>query len=482
MPAKNETKGKRGTSQAAGPSSVPVADCVVLYARISKDRDDESSTASQLRRMRAHCEAQGWTVVGEFVDLGKSAFKIETKRPQLDAAFRMIENGFATRLVVWKLDRLTRNARGFLDILKRLDKAGAVFASVMEPYLDTSSGFGLAITMLFTAMAEMEAENARTRIVPWHADRKTNGAVPNGPRPYGYERSRNALTVNEDEAKVLREIASRVLAGDSLREITRDLNDRGIPFGYDSEGNAKPWNHTGVKRTVTNATSAAMRRMSDGTLNPSDQWTAILDAATYAKVCAILNDPARRTSTEDQNEWRSLLAGLLTCGKCGKHAFSAKFQYDSKSGGKHAHRRYQCRECWNSIDMAQLDAFVSEQLLALLDDEAWNDMRSRGRKSDPFAMDRMRAFLSGERAKALAGTISQEEWEDTQREAHAAMAALEEAEAVEIPDVDSIRAAWPELDHGDRQLVISAVFSAITILPYRSGTTGTKRIELDIAA
>ena len=458
------------------------ADCVVLYARISKDRDDETSTASQLDRMRAHCVAQGWTVVGEFVDYGKSAFKIETKRPQLDAAFRMIEQGYATRLVVWKFDRLTRNARGFQEILKRLEKHGATFASVTEPWMNTSDAIGFAIVGLFAALAQIEAENAQMRIRPWHADRKRDGAVPNGPRPYGYDRSRNSLTVNEAEAVVVKDIASRVLAGDSLRKITADLNAAGTPFGYDSEGVAKPWNHTGVKRVVTNATTAGMRRMSDGTLNPSEQWTAILDAATYAQVCDLLNDPARRTSTDEQNATRSLLSGLLTCGKCGKHAFSAKHQYDAKSGGKHAHRRYQCRECWNSIDQPQLDEFVSTQLLALLDDEAWNDMRSRGRKSDPLAMDRMRQFLSKERAKAIAGLISEQEWDDTQAEAHAAMAALEDAEAVEIPDVDSLREAWPAMEHGDRQLVISAVFSAITILPYRSGTTGTKRIELDIAA
>lgn len=456
-----KTKAKAETEQ----------DRVVLYARISKDRDNETSTESQLRLMRQFCEVKGWTVVGEYVDYGKSAYKLEVKRPQLEAAFAMIERGFADRLLIWKLDRLTRNAKGFVAILDRLQNANGALASVHDSWLDTGEGtLASLLRSIMVHIAQMEAENAQVRIKPWHDSRKREGGTPGGPRPYGYSRSRNALTINEDEAIIVKRICADVIAGDSLRSIARRLNAEGIPTATGAD-----WNVRSVKYIATNPTIAALRK-SEGELIASKVWLPIIDRKTFDACCAILNDPSRRTNTG--NEARHLLAGLLTCGRCGSRVLRSAGQWVE---GKRIAFRYQCRECSNSIDGDALEAFVSDQLLALIDDNAWNDLRSRGRKADPFAMERMRKFLSIERAKRMAGEISEEEWADTQREAHEAIAKLEQAEAVELPDVDSLRADWSDMRVEDKQLVIAAVFRAITIQPYVSGTTGTKRIDIDIA-
>lgn len=450
---------KRTTKQT---TTDPVGDAVVLYARISKDRDDETSTQSQMRLMRQFAEVKGWTVVGEFVDYGKSAFKMEVKRPELEAAMRMLETGHASRLVVWKFDRLTRNARGFQRILERLESYGASFVSVQEPWMDTSSAIGFAIVGLFASMAQMEAENTCARITPWHAERKRTGAVPLGPRPYGYKRTKNALTIKDDEAAIVREIAQRVIAGDSLRSIQRDLNAT----------SKTAWTVRGIRYIVTNPTVAGMRKLSDGSLHQSDQWTAILDPATFTKCVDLLTDPARRVG--NGNAVRHLLPGLLTCGSCGGHAFASK-------RGANGSLRYACRKCFNSIDQESTDAFVADQLLELLDDEAWNELRSRGRKADPDAMDRMRSKLERERQKWIDDLLSDSEWDDTQRQIKDRLAAMEDAEAVQIPSVDSLRDSWSDMDVMDRRLVLTAMLESITIKPYESGTTGTKRIDLLIA-
>lgn len=55
---------------------------VVLYARVSTDRQfkKDLSIPDQLQRMRSFCDARGYTIVGEYVEEGRTA--TDDNRPQ----------------------------------------------------------------------------------------------------------------------------------------------------------------------------------------------------------------------------------------------------------------------------------------------------------------------------------------------------------------------------------------------------------------
>ena len=77
-----------------------------IYARVSTSNNGQDPTL-QTRELREYCEHRGWTVVGEYVDVGISGSK--EKRPELD---RLLVDAHRRRLdviLVWKLDRFGRS-------------------------------------------------------------------------------------------------------------------------------------------------------------------------------------------------------------------------------------------------------------------------------------------------------------------------------------------------------------------------------------
>src|SRR5215471_589424 len=78
---------------------------VAIYARVSTANNGQDPTL-QTRELREYAERRGWTVAGEYVDVGISGTK--EKRPELD---RMMADAHRRRfdaVIVWKFDRPVR--------------------------------------------------------------------------------------------------------------------------------------------------------------------------------------------------------------------------------------------------------------------------------------------------------------------------------------------------------------------------------------
>jgi DNA invertase Pin-like site-specific DNA recombinase len=77
------------------------------------------------------------------------------------------------------------------------------------------------------AFARKESDDKSRRIRRKHEELAQAGKlVGGGSRPYGFEGDRR--TIRESEALIIRECARRVLAGESVRSVCRDLNERGV--------------------------------------------------------------------------------------------------------------------------------------------------------------------------------------------------------------------------------------------------------------
>lgn len=444
---------------------------VAIYVRISKDRPNETSTKTQEDEAREYCKAQGWTVADVFTDIGKSAFDTSVKRTGLNAAMAFLKAGKANRLLVWKLDRFMRNTNEFMRYHAKIREAGAVFASVKEPWFDTATPFGMANVVLMSALAQMEAENIRMRVAPSWKRRHEQRLTPVGVAPFGYRRTgKNVLEVDEAEAEALRDVVAKFLAGATLRGLAKELNEAGHTT---AAGNA--FTHIGITRALRTPTIAALHELPDGTLLASDKWPAIIDSETYMAIRERMADPSRRAHLEGvscASKW--MLSGVLRCGRCEDARFKTKPHAEG--------RRYQCRECGNSIAAQMADDFVTAGLFDAIDQDAWEAMRSQGRKADPAATERMQAKYDRERAKYFADQISEDEWDRFQADYRAHVETLEEAEAIDIPDVDDIRQAWPTLDASSQKMVLNAAFERIVIYPVARGRSGAGRIEMRIAS
>src|SRR6185503_9007886 len=66
-------------------------------------------------------------------------------------------------VLVTKLDRLGRSTRELLDLIHRIDQAGASFKSLGDPLFDTTTSQGRLLVTMLAAIAEFERELIRER-------------------------------------------------------------------------------------------------------------------------------------------------------------------------------------------------------------------------------------------------------------------------------------------------------------------------------
>ena len=117
-------------------------------------------------------------------------------RPQLHRALSSLQPG--DQFVVWKLDRIARSLFDLLALLDRVSLAGASVRSLMEP-IDTASPYGRFTLQVLGAVAELERNIIRERIIAGQVAAIRRGVVVGG-RP-------KLLTAREENrAKRLREV------------------------------------------------------------------------------------------------------------------------------------------------------------------------------------------------------------------------------------------------------------------------------------
>jgi DNA invertase Pin-like site-specific DNA recombinase len=134
---------------------------VAIYTRVSTVEQD---TAMQEQELRQEAQRRGWQVVGAWTDHGVSG--AQERRPGLDELLDRLQHGRGIDvLFVWKLDRLARSVRQLLDITCRLTQLGVGFASLRDPHVDTTTAAGRFSLQILGAVAELERELTRERVV-----------------------------------------------------------------------------------------------------------------------------------------------------------------------------------------------------------------------------------------------------------------------------------------------------------------------------
>jgi site-specific DNA recombinase len=119
---------------------------------------------------------------------------------------------------------------------------------------------------------------------------------------------------------MVREAASRVLAGETLYAIRKDWNDRGA---LTTAG--LPWRSAGVRKMLVRGSAAGYMERRDQLLKGA--WEPILDYDTWQRVRDVLTDPRRNSRTMEQRGTHYPLTGLIYCGRCDHLMYSSIVKY-----------------------------------------------------------------------------------------------------------------------------------------------------------
>jgi DNA invertase Pin-like site-specific DNA recombinase len=149
-----------------------------IYARVSTANNGQDPTM-QTRELREYCERRGWTVAGEYVDIGISGTK--EKRPELDRLLGEAHRRRFDAVVVWRFDRFARSVSHLLRALETFKSLGIEFISLSEQ-VDTSTPTGKMVFTVLGAVAELERSLIVERVRAGLRNAKAKGKSLGRPR------------------------------------------------------------------------------------------------------------------------------------------------------------------------------------------------------------------------------------------------------------------------------------------------------------
>jgi len=214
------------------------------YVRVSTDgqAQDGVSMDAQEAKLRAWADLNGAESVTIFTDAGLSGKRADN-RPALQDALNAVGKGDA--LIVYSLSRLARSTKDTITIADALDKRGADLVSMAEK-IDTTTAAGKMVFRMLAVLSEFERDQVseRTRLALDH--KRACGEKTGGNVPYGYTLAAGRLVPDAGEQKAVALIRELHEAGNSLRQIARELEAR----GYRTKTGRTHWHPQSVKQIL----------------------------------------------------------------------------------------------------------------------------------------------------------------------------------------------------------------------------------------
>lgn len=202
----------------------------ILYLRISDLTDTSTSIPRQEKAGRGRADDLGADVIKVFKDEDKSGFHAYVNRPDWEAALAMLRERLADVLIVFKVDRATRQGiPQASEIIRIVYETGCRFISIADGIDSDNEGWEIQLT-LAAHQAHKESKNTSIRVTDLRADERDEGRWM-GSRPYGFiVTPERKLTPHPEESEIIRAVVAKLLDGQSLRSVAKWLNDQ----GYDS--------------------------------------------------------------------------------------------------------------------------------------------------------------------------------------------------------------------------------------------------------
>ncbi|MCK6086239.1 recombinase family protein [Microbacterium sp. EYE_384] len=441
----------------------------VIYARISLDRTGEGAGVD---RQESECHQLaarlGLDVSRVYVDNDISATS-GAERPQFK---RMLADRPAA-IITWAQDRLLRLSAD----LEKVITLNIPVHMVTQGTLDLATPAGRAVARTVAAWSTFETEQKGLRQLAANDQRAAKGQPTVRPG-YGYRRVDGRDVVEANEAAIIQEVASRILAGEPLRAVARDLNSRQVP----SPGGA-PWQGVTLRQLVTRPSLAGLRTHRGRVVSAFDAelHPAILERDTHDRLIALVRDPARTVSGVGRPP-QHLLSGIAICGKCGAkmRRMPGRMTTTKRGGAKRQPPAYGCPVCYGvRRKQSDVEAFVVAVLLRRLESPDALDLVGTtdpaGAAAARDAVAAIDARLSSAADAYAAGAIelSQLTRITTQlradRDAHAAAltAALPSSLPADLAG-PRVKERWATLGIEARRAVLSALLR-ITVQPSGPG-------------
>jgi site-specific DNA recombinase len=463
-----------------------------IYARISQDR---VGAGLGVARQREDCQQlvadRGWTLTGVYEDNDISAYSGKL-RPGYRQLLDDIHGGQIDAVVAWHTDRLHRSPRELEEWIDACERGNVITVTVRAGELDLATAAGRMVARMLGAAARHESEQKGER-VRRAREQAAHAGKAHGNLGYGYRRDpvSGSWQIEPDEARIVREIAARILAGEPLYAIVVDLNQRQVPTPSKA---SYGWRAPNLRHMIVAGRYCGWREWTPastrggrgrgrglGELICPGDWPAILTRDETEQLRRLLTDPSRRTGGRTV---AYLLSGILRCGRCGA-------PLNGHRDRKRQTRRYACiaqpglNRCGRlTITGTAADDYVTAALFAALADTPLPspdaDPRTRTTEDAAFAaLDNDRHRLDELATDYAEGRITRQEW----LRVRDIVAARIDTTTASLPgdrhsrvlrhlptSSAQIAAAWPTMTLDQQRTVMNAVVERIIVRPAEKST------------
>ena len=333
------------------PNSTKFINCAV-YTRVSVDERAVKQTYSTLDNQRDSAlnyiksqKSMGWKLFKSYEDSGQSGGTLN--RPALKQMIQDIKRGHIQVIVVYKIDRLTRNHKDFYTLLEIFNQTNATFVSTTQ-HFDTTSSAGRLLLHIMLEFAQFEREMAQERTYDKRLAMARKGMYCGGHVPLGYDSKKKKLFINPAEAKIVRQCFELYPQLGSMGAVSKKLNEMGYRTkkfyvkGKKASGSIK-FDKKKISNILANPLYIGKIRFTDNKSGKEyifdGEHKPIVDLKTWEGVQNILATNRDTRKTFKQNKYEMLFQGLLRCGNCG----SMMTNSSKRKGGK-VYLYYRCVE------------------------------------------------------------------------------------------------------------------------------------------
>lgn len=439
----------------------------VAYCRVSTEEQaaEGFSIDGQAQKLCDYARLHELGEVTVIADPGRSGKDLD--RAGLQQLLAMVEAGHVSHVLLWRLDRLSRNLGDLIDLADRFGRAGVALHSFTEK-IDLSSATGRMFYNILGSFAQFYREQLAENVKMGMAQAARTGKWTNRPKT-GYELVDGELVPNSD--------------ADRVREIFR-LRASGASYPQIAE-------RTGINYSTV--ASILGSRIYLGEVQLNGEW---FPGHHEPLVTLEEFEAAHRGHVPGRRRGSDLLTGRVFCGICGRRMAS-----DQNGAGRVMyrcrHRGRGCNQPRRTNRGLHRAALLGLNLLAN-DDELHEAIRAElrrtgatgrrpGRRADAAPPARL-AELSERRRKLLelyyAGKISGDGFAEEEERITRAIEAAREAASLDrehqneqdqlldqfeevarlLRELD-LEVVWEEATDAERRLLVEELVERVTIFP-----------------
>lgn len=334
----------------------------VIYARYSSDNQREESIEGQLRECKAFAEKNGIIILNTYIDRALSAKT--GNRPEFQNMIKDSEKKLFDMVLVWKLDRFSRNRYDSAKYKNTLKKNGIKVISATEQIAEDSTG--ILIESILEGYAEYYSAELSEKVIRGLTENAMKCKYNGGGIPVGYYIDENQMFQIDHSKAILIQMAFESYAdGATIQGLVNWFNEQGI-LSY----RGKPMRIDCVKRMLKNRRYIGEYRYRD--IVTENGVPAIIDKHLFDKVQKRLEKNKKAPARYKAKEEQYLLTTKLFCGHCGAYMVG-----ESGTGRNGIHQYYKCvsvkkhRGCKKkTVKKRWIEDIVVQETSAMLHDDA----------------------------------------------------------------------------------------------------------------